>query len=117
MEPERTVYDMIEVLPGPPAIPTESDDSEEATVEDENIPEEEDKLQTVTTDAREASLGPESTPHPQQTQMEAQLPPRRRVPPARYESEVWTSHAAFLMTTVSSSTEPRTYQEAVNHPL
>ena len=118
MEPERPVYDMIEVLPEPPAIPIESDNSAEATVEDDNAVDDEDELETVTTDARETSPDPETTyPRVQQPQMEARLPPRRRAPPVRYESEAWTSHAALMTTTASDSMEPRSYQEAVNHPL
>jgi hypothetical protein len=115
MEPERLVYDMIEVLPGP-AIDTESDEHSEkdqATAEDEDADAdaENDELETVTTDAREAS------PDMQQPQTEARFPSRRRAPPNRYESEAWTTHAGFLSTTAIDSMEPRTYVEAVNHPL
>jgi len=113
MEPERTVYDMIEVLPEPPAIPIESDNSVEAA-EDDNAVDDEDELETVTIDAREASLVPESAEQPQ---IETRLPPRRRAPPVRYESEAWTTHAALTTAIVSDSMEPSSYQEAVNHPL
>ena len=89
---------MIEVLPEPPAIPTESEGSEEVAVEDEDGAEDEDELQTVTTDAREFSLEPDTTesirstievahPNTEQPQTEAQLPSRRRVPLVHYKME------------------------------
>ena len=89
------IHDMIEVLLESPAIPTESNGSEE--VADEDGGEDEDEPQSVTTDAHEFSLEPDTTEsihstievaHPStQPQTEAQLLPRRRAPPVRYETE------------------------------
>jgi len=44
MEPETPIYDMIEVLPEPPATPVESDDNEEVAVENGDDVEDEDEL-------------------------------------------------------------------------
>jgi Reverse transcriptase (RNA-dependent DNA polymerase) len=116
-EPERIIYDMIEILPGPPETHAESDDrgevveGEDADDADDAEDADDNELETVTIDARE-----ESSEHAQQPQEEPRLPPRRRAPPKRYDSEAWMTHAA-LSTTTTDSMEPRTYLEAVNHPL
>jgi len=125
-EPERTIYDMIEVLPGPPDTHAASDDHSETAAEEDADDADDaenagdgDELETVTTDARE-----ESPERAQQPQEEPRLPPRRRAPPVRYESEEWTRRtrrSAHMSTTMWSesaeSAEPRSYLEAINHPL
>jgi len=107
---------MIEVLPCPPDTRAASDEHSEEAAED--AANDEDELETVTTDAREESSEPERAQQPQE---EPRLPPRCRAPPVRYESEEWTRrtrHSAHMSTTMwSESAEPRTYTEAVNHPL
>jgi len=125
-EPERIIHDMIEVLPGPPEISAESEEHSEEVAEEEGADDaddveagdDKDELETVTTDAREESSEPERAQQPQE---EPRLPPRRRAPPVRYESEEWTRrtrHSAHMSTTMwSESAEPRNYQEAINHPL
>jgi hypothetical protein len=64
-EPERIIYDMIEVLPGPPDTRAASDEHSEEAAEDaedaEDAANDEDELETVTTDAREESSEPERT--------------------------------------------------------
>ena len=64
-EPERIIYDMIEVLPGPPETRAASDEHSEEAAEDaedaEDAANDEDELETVTTDAREESSEPERT--------------------------------------------------------
>ena len=126
MEPTKVTYDMIEVLPEPPATPVEhnevvmEDDPEDLDLEISRDNEE------PQTDAREISLEPDSegtgSTHSRmegiQPEIEVRLPPRRRAPPARYEPEEWTRYAAHMSTTMwSESMEPQNYQEAINHPL
>jgi len=61
VEPAKVIHDTIEVFPEPPAIPTESNGSEGVAVNDEDVGEDEDEHQTVTTDPHEHSLEPEMT--------------------------------------------------------
>ena len=113
-EPERIVYDMIEVLPGPPDTrPASDDNGEEAPVDVDDVEpaSDEEELETVTTDAHEASESPQQPPE------ERRFPARRRGPPKRYESEAWATHTAFSSTSASDLVEPRNYKEAVNHPI
>src|SRR5438270_240620 len=134
MELERIIYDTIEVLPEPPAIsaespatPVEEDDNEEVATENRNAAEDgdsmedEDELQTVSTDIREPSLEPQRMESTQPaTTEQSRFPTRRRAPPNRYESKEWTKsrHSAYMLTTLwTESMEPHNYREAVNHPL
>lgn len=113
VEPERIIYDTIEVLPESPATPVEADNNEEDPSEDEDPAEDEDKLQTVSTDVHKPSLEPPAT-----TEQSHRYPARRRASPNRYESEEWTGHSAHMSTTLwTESMNPRSYHEAVNHPL
>jgi transposase InsO family protein len=119
-QPERIVYDMIEVLPEPKIAPGESESKDSDDEENEEALNDNDESATNTTGPREASFEPkniELSPEPRVESVDQILPPRRRQPPRRYDEE-YASHVAFLSTSMwSKSMEPRNYQEAINHPL
>jgi hypothetical protein len=143
---EPVIYDMIEVLPEPRAEPeSESEESgseDESRSEDESESEEsenrsgkesgENQIDIYGDDEtipRDVTLEPPSSPQIQQLPADPELRPQRnRKAPEQYSPEPFTktakyqSHASHVykadtMWNESTSIEPQSYEEAVNHPV